>query len=122
MSLIVLILEAKDVPFWPGWSAIHTSDFWTIPVLTSEEWKSAGIITRAGFGTMQWICPFVSLYIFALYGLTEHKQDMYRSIFRKLMRPLGLKPHMNVEHSVIAFEPGHQINLPTDDSMTTTTT
>ena len=122
ICLVVLIFAAKDLPFWPGWSASHKANYGAIPRLTSEEWKSAGLLIRLGFRFKQWMCPCISLYTFVLYGLTEQKRAQYRSIFRGLMRSLGPMPPIPAGHSVITFEPGHQVIFHTEDGLATNTT
>ena len=123
LQLVFNLLEAKVMGFWPGfwpgWENVH-SHFSAIPTSTSEEWKSAGFWTVFSVEFSQWINPIFAIAFFLLFGITEQKRAWYRSIFWKIMRPLGLKPHVTLVASDIVFGSGPIVNPAVDDSQGTT--
>ena len=119
VSLVEDSLQGGITGFWPGWKTVHAS-FSTIPTATSEEWKSAGIWTVLNVRFNQWVCPIFAVAFFLLFGTTKQKRAWYRSIFWKIMLPLGLKPHVTLVASDIAFGSGPIVNPAADDSQGTT--
>ena len=122
LSIVLLVQDTIQdgiTGFWPGWKAVHAS-FSTIPTVTSEEWKSAGFWTVFSIRFNQWVNPIFAVAFFLLFGTTKQKRDWYRSIFWKVMRPLGLKPHVTLVASDIVFGSGPIVNPAVDDSRGTT--
>ena len=115
VSLVEDILQGGITGFWPGWKAVHAS-FSTIPTATSEEWKSEGFWSVFNIRFDQWINPIFAVAFFLLFGITEQKRAWYRSIFWKVMRPLGLKPHVNPVASGVVFGSGPVVNSTTNDT------
>ena len=119
LGLVQDILQGGITGFWPGWKAVHAS-FSTIPTVTLEEWKSAGFWFVFNIRFSQWVNPIFAVAFFLLFGTTKEKRDWYRSIFWKIMLPLGLKPHVTLVESDIAFGSGPIVNPAADDSQGTT--
>ena len=115
VALVQAILQVGITGFWPGWKAVHAS-FSTIPTVTSEEWKSAGLWIVLSIRFNQWLCPIFAVAFFLLFGTTKQKRDWYRNIFWKVMRPFGLKPRVNPVTSDIVFGSGPTVNSAMNDT------
>ena len=118
LSIVLLVQDTIQdgiTGFWPGWKTVHAS-FSTIPTITSEEWKSAGFWTVFNIRLYQWVNPIFAIAFFLLFGTTKEKRAWYRSIFWKVMRPLGLKPHVNPVASGVVFGSGPVVNSTTNDT------
>ena len=115
MGLVTDLLFDRDISFWPGWKAIH-SDFSTIPTATSEEWKADGFWTNFSIRFDQWVNPIFAVAFFLLFGFTEQKRAWYRSLFWKIMQPLGFKPRVNPVASDIVFGSGPMVNSAMNDT------
>ena len=118
LSIVLLvqdILQDGITGFWPGWKAVHAS-FSTIPTFTSEEWRSAGFWSIFSVRLYQWLNPIFAVAFFLLFGTTKQKRAWYRSIFWKVMQPLGLEPRVNPAASNIVFGPGPPVNSATGDT------
>ena len=118
LQLVVNILGGNILGFWPGWKVAHAS-FSTIPTATSEEWKSSGFWTVFGIEVDHWINVIFAVTFFILFGITERKRAWYRSIFWRVMRPLGLKARVDPVASDIVFGSGPMSNPVTVDTQTT---
>ena len=119
LGLVQDLLHGNIAGFWPGWGTVHAS-FSTIPTVTTEEWKSAGLWIVLSIRFNQWLCPIFAVAFFLLFGTTKEKRTWYWSIFWKVMRPLGLKPHVTLVASDIVFGSGPIVNPAADDSQGTT--
>lgn len=102
LQLLGGLLQDNIAGFWPGWNISHAS-FLTIPTFTSEEWRSAGFWAVFGFRFGQWINPLFAIVFFLLFGLTDKKCAWYRSIFWRVMQPLGFKTRVHPLASDIVF-------------------
>ena len=112
LSIIQFVEELLQVDitgFWPGWKVVHAS-FSAIPTATSEEWKMLGFWTVFNIRFDEWVNPIYAVVFFLLFGITEQKRAWYRSIFWKIMRPLGLKPRVDPVASDIVFGSGLMVN------------
>ena len=119
LELVLDVVQGAD-GFWPGWKAAHEG-FSEIPTLTMEEMKSGGFWLIFDFEFNQWINVLFAVAFFALFGLTEGKRAVYRGLFWAVVKPFGLKPHVDSEASAIVFETGPAVNHHTIDSTKVTT-
>ena len=113
------LLEDDVTGFWPGWKIAH-ANFSTVPAVTSDEWKSAGFWRIFGIRFDQWVNPIFAVAFFFLFGVTKQKLAWYRDTFWKIMRPFGLKPHVDPVASDIMFGSGPiVVNSATNDTRET---
>ena len=115
LGLVQGLLQGNITGFWPGWEVVHAS-FSTISTATSEEWKSDGTWNVVFVRLNQWVNPIFAVAFFLLFGTTKQKRAWYRSIFWKVMQPLGLKPRVNPATSNIVFGPEPPVNSATGDT------
>ena len=119
IDLVLVILQNSIVGFWPGWQTVHTG-FSNIPMLTSNEWKTLGFWTVFNVRFFQLVNPIYGFTFFLIFGLTETKRAWYRSIFGKVLRPIGLMRHVDTVLSTIGFGSGPAVNSGTDGTRVTT--
>lgn len=90
--------------FWPGWEYIHSP--WKPLLITSSEWKSAGVWTVLSLKCCEWMAPLSAFGLFSIFGLTGEARRRYRSIGRAVAQLLGirLKPSKSQVVSDIDFQ------------------
>ena len=121
INLVQDLLASGSTGFWPGWKAAHAG-FSSIPMVTSEEWRSSGFWSVFSIRFYQWINPISAIAFFLLFGITKKKRACYRNIFWLVLKPLGIRPPVNHVASEIIFDPGPVIATHDGGSHITTTT
>lgn len=80
-------LTSASVPFWPGWTYVHSD--WEPFGLPESAWISTtpGILQTRYDEVINFILAVV---FFLIFGLTKQARANYWSVIRFLLRPLGI--------------------------------
>lgn len=76
--------------FWPGWATIHSD--WEQNLIPASLWVTYGYSSIFSLKYSEWANAMYAIGFFMIFGLTESSRKRYRSIFRKAMAWLGIRP------------------------------
>lgn len=74
ISFVLSVGVGPTIPFWPGWSEIHTA--WAPLPTTAEQWLSDPWF-RFRIYWNSWVNVFFAVTIFALFGLNPESRKVY---------------------------------------------
>lgn len=95
--------SGSPLVFWPGWATIHSD--WEQHLIPVSMWIAYGYSSVFSLKYSEWANAIYAIGFFVIFGLTESSRKRYRTIFRKAMSRLGLRPKPeNKFASTIVFQ------------------
>ncbi|KZV63667.1 STE3-domain-containing protein [Peniophora sp. CONT] len=114
----------RDIPFWPGWEAVH--GHWEPVTVVSVETWGASLWDRLLVHWHEWLCVVYAVAIFALFGVSHDARVTYKKAFEKAKAVLLAKDRRTADEMAFTavIAPEDRISpapLPSHDGKSATT-